>query len=73
MTKIYEGAGVYTVFFSTGKTLELTEDEMNEMAADAGIVEELEEEMRDHIATANMYASTISKIRDLMDDLDERI
>lgn len=70
MTKLYEGGGIYTVHLARGKTLELTEDEINEIAADAGVVGELEEEMQDHINTANMYEKTITKIKDLMDELD---
>lgn len=34
MTKIYEGAGLYTLHLSSGKTLELTQDEINEIIED---------------------------------------
>ncbi len=70
MTKLYEGGGIYTLHLTSGKTLELTDDEINEIASDAGVVEELQEEMQDHINTANMYEKTIIKIKDLMDELD---
>lgn len=31
MTKVYEGGGVYTISLTSGKTIELTEDELNEI------------------------------------------
>lgn len=34
MTKIYEGAGLYTIHLSSGKTLELTDDEIKEIIED---------------------------------------
>jgi len=43
MTKIYEGAGVYTVHLSSGKTLELTESELEEF------VTEEREEIKQHL------------------------
>lgn len=63
MTKIYEGGGIYTVSLTSGKVLELTEDEINEIAVDAGLVEDLQEEMQDHINTANMYEKLLQKLK----------
>jgi len=34
MTKIYEGSGLYTIHLSSGKTLELTDDEIKEIIED---------------------------------------
>ncbi len=70
MTKLYEGGGIYTVHLASGKTLELTDDEINEIASDAGVVEKSQDGLQDHINTANMYEKTITKIKDLMDELD---
>lgn len=61
MTKIYEGGGVYTVSFGcSDKTIELTEDE----------IEEFLEENTDKIQKAK---DLLDKAKDIIEDLlDER-
>ena len=47
MTKIYDGAGIYTVFFGcSGKTIELTQDEMEEIAQESPAYQEMEEDYK---------------------------
>ena len=47
MTKIYDGAGIYTVSFGcSGKTIELTEDEMDEIAQESPTYQEMEEDYK---------------------------
>ena len=47
MTKIYDGAGIYTVSFGcSGKTIELSEQEMEEIAQESPAYQEMEEDYR---------------------------
>lgn len=47
MTKIYDGAGIYTVSFGcSGKTIELSEQEMEEIANESPVFQEMEEDYK---------------------------
>jgi len=67
MTKIYDGSGQYTVHLNSGKTLILTEDEFNDFAESAGIVEELTYE-RDGEKEAS---DALDKINNALNDFKE--
>ena len=69
MTKIYEGSGIYTVHLSSGKTIELTEDEINEISENSQIVEDaevLEDEIKQML---NSIEEQMQYIREIEDDI----
>jgi len=65
MTKMYEGGGIYTLHLTSGKTLELTEDELKEIAEESPAYQELQEEY-----DTDMYNSIIKDIEDALSELD---
>lgn len=78
MTKIYHGNGIYELHFCTGKKIELTEEEINDLVEDSDIVEELQEELNDSKKEAldtqkdlSMYQRTFKDIKTLMDKLEK--
>ena len=75
MIKLYEGGGIYTLHLTSGKTLELTEDEINEIAAAAGIVEELhdvENELKQILNSIEEQGQYIREVEDeILPKLDE--
>lgn len=64
MTKIYEGGGVYTISFGcSGKTIELTEDEMKELAEESPAYQELQED----------YNTDKTELDNILGDIEEHI
>lgn len=60
MTKIYDGAGIYTVSFGcSGMTIELTQDEINEI---------LEEETDKLLKAKEALDKAVDIIEDLLDE-----
>lgn len=67
MTKIYDGAGIYTVSFEcSGKTIELSEQEMEEIANESPVFQELDNILLD-IENQGEY---IRKLEDVPNRLD---
>ena len=59
---MYEGGGIYTVHLTSGKTLELTEDELKEIAEDSPAYQELQEE----------YDTDRSELKNILADIEEQ-
>lgn len=57
MTTVYQGNGIYEVYFDSGLTIEMAEADIDELVAESGTVEEL----TDDLEFANDDVTTLTK------------
>lgn len=68
MTKIYQGGDTYHLHMISGKVLDVTTDEFNEIAEESPIVEDLREDVR---VAKEDYDAAEKQAKDIISQLDE--